>query len=136
MKHSYKPQRDPHHRNHLPYSAYPLPVLPPLALGNFYLFSAVLIPFLTQSSQFDHSRHSSSSPSYNCSQDNSAVGAVDRSGTCGCKTSGIAGCCYSSGEDGGCGSARGVKAPLRQGLQPVGTLEDLSMAVWLMALQV
>jgi hypothetical protein len=73
MGDTYKPIRDPHHRNYLPRENYALDTLPSFALGNFYILSADLWAFI---------------------QRNAAT------------------------------------------LRPVGTLEDLSVGVWMMALQV
>ena len=73
MHDTYKPIRDPQHRNHLPIENYPLSVLPPFALGNFYMLSGDLWGYI--------------------------------------------------------GRNAGI-------LKPVGTLEDLSVGVWMLGLQV
>eukprot|EP01034_Spumella_vulgaris_P034326 gene34326-42335_t len=73
MNHVFKPLRYPSHRNRLSVEQYPLSVLPPFALGNFYILSWDIAVYL----------------------------------------------------------AKNVKD-----LKSTGTLEDLSMGIWLMSLQV
>lgn len=46
MHETYKPIRDPQHRNYLPVENYPLPTLPPFALGNFYILSGDLWEYI------------------------------------------------------------------------------------------
>ena len=46
MHKQFFPIRDRQHRNYLPESAYPMSVLPPFALGNFYLLSGDLAGYL------------------------------------------------------------------------------------------
>lgn len=73
MGDTYKPIRDPNHRNYLSKANYPLDTLPPFALGNFYILSGDLWEYI---------------------QRNAAT------------------------------------------LRPVGTLEDLSVGVWMLGVQV
>lgn len=46
MHEIYKPIRDPQHRNYLSRENYPLDILPPFALGNFYILSGDLWGFI------------------------------------------------------------------------------------------
>lgn len=73
MNEKYHPIRDIQHRNYLSEAHFPLSVLPPLALGNFYILGSALWRYLALNAEV---------------------------------------------------------------LQPTGTLEDLSVAVWMMGLQV
>jgi hypothetical protein len=73
MHDTYKPIRDPQHRNYLPVESYPLPTLPPFALGNFYILGGRLWEYIGRNADM---------------------------------------------------------------LRPTGTLEDLSVGVWMLGLQV
>lgn len=85
LQHSLKPQRSLIHRNYLSITDFPLDVLPPFALGNFYVLSADLVDWIVENT----------ASSVNSCQYHRAVS-----------------------------------------LQPVGDLEDVSIALWLLSAQV
>lgn len=48
LNHVFKPQREVRHAHYVSVEQYPLTVLPPFALGNFYVFSSDVAAYLAR----------------------------------------------------------------------------------------
>ena len=111
--------RDPFHRNYLPHSAYPLDTLPPFAFGNFYILSQDLVEYILRNYQqlYCDVNHTVSKQHHLRQQQQQQELQWKQRGN-----SSI--------------NQQTNSRPKHKCLAPVGDLEDVSIAVWLLPLQV
>ena len=104
--------RDPFHRNYLPTSAYPLDTLPPFAFGNFYVLSQDLVEYILRNYQqlyCDVNHTVSIQRHFRQQQEEQGNSSINQQTN---------------------------SRPYHKCLAPIGDLEDVSIAVWLLPLQV
>lgn len=122
MQHSLKPQRDPHHMNYISSEEYPSDVMPAFASGNLYILSQDIINYIVKNSKW----HADNVRTLNLTMRDCGICGNNDCGNCDPKNI--------TNE---CGVECGVESKDDTlYLNPIGSLEDVSIAIWLMSLKV